>query len=468
MAVFTEQEIMASAMPNIDAILDNALYLESGSTMITPDTVAVTENSAVQAMVVRFGDIETLSEEYGCDYIDAMVAVAEANDVDPSYLAVAVDEAEVIENPWIVDELDHVVINPQSENSFAYQFCEAMIDEFIDSDGDEIFLEAIVDDYTAYNILYESISKDGSYITPAQKYKEMQQGLQQRSIEAKARKIAGLPPNYNADDAFKYGVTQRSDPRAEYAARQRRKAEGAKNQELYKTIGDQRKRISRLTKNLSNTQQALGTTMGMFGNERKNNGFLKDNNTRLQNDLNTTQKQLQLRTDAFNDLNKFTSKETNRANTAEMRERNQRLGRARAAERGVFGALKTKFTRKGKLAYRQGRDQLKAGGEWVKNNKLKTAGIVGAAAAGGLALAYKKHSDRQEMDKLAEIQNQMANAPKSWIAKKIASLRKLYANYMYKASVAKATGQAGIFTKIAHRILSVIDALMKKMQNLAG
>ena len=155
MAVFTEQEIMASAMPNIDAILDNALYLESGSTMITPDTVAVTENSAVQAMVVRFGDIETLSEEYGCDYIDAMVAVAEANDVDPSYLAVAVDEAEVIENPWIVDELDHVVINPQSENSFAYQFCEAMIDEFIDSDGDEIFLEAIVDDYTADAVLNE-------------------------------------------------------------------------------------------------------------------------------------------------------------------------------------------------------------------------------------------------------------------------------------------------------------------------
>ena len=72
------------------------------------------------------------------------------------------------------------------------------------------------------------------------------------------------------------------------------------------------------------------------------------------------------------------------------------------------------------------------------------------------------------MNKLAEIQRQMANAPKSWIAKKIASLRKLYQNYLYKANVAKATGQAGVFTKIAHKILSVIDALMRKMQNIAG
>ena len=155
MAVFTEQELMNTSV-NIGDILDKALYLESGSTMITPETVAVTENSAVQAMVVRFGDIEALSEEYGCDYIDAMVAVAEANEIDPSYLAVAVDEAEIIENPDLIGELDHVVINPQSENSFAYQFCESMIDAWIDSDGQEdAFLEAVVDDEVADQILNE-------------------------------------------------------------------------------------------------------------------------------------------------------------------------------------------------------------------------------------------------------------------------------------------------------------------------
>ena len=154
MAVFTEQEIMQSAVPDVNAILENALYLESGSTMITPQTVAVTENSAVQAMVVRFGDIAALAEEYGYNYIDAMVAVAEANEIDPNVLAVAVDEAEIIENPDLVGELDHVVINPQSENSFAYKFCEAMVDAWIESDGTEgAFLEAVVDDEVADQVL---------------------------------------------------------------------------------------------------------------------------------------------------------------------------------------------------------------------------------------------------------------------------------------------------------------------------
>jgi hypothetical protein len=54
------------------------------------------------------------------------------------------------------------------------------------------------------------------------------------------------------------------------------------------------------------------------------------------------------------------------------------------------------------------------------------------------------------------------------MAKKIASLRGLYSRYMQKAKLAKAAGQASVFQKVAHRILSVIDALMKKMQNLSN
>ena len=59
---------------------------------------------------------------------------------------------EIIQNPEIIGELANVVINPQSENSSAYQFCEAMVDCFVESDGDEVFLEAIVDDETGIQI----------------------------------------------------------------------------------------------------------------------------------------------------------------------------------------------------------------------------------------------------------------------------------------------------------------------------
>ena len=152
MAVFTEQELMQGSAPSVDAILENAAFIGAGSSIITPATVAVTENSSVQAMVVRFADIEALSEEYGCSYLDAMSAVVEANELDPNTFAVAVDEAEIIENPELMNELANVVINPQSENSFAYQFCEAMVDGFAETE-EEAFLEAMVDDEVADQVL---------------------------------------------------------------------------------------------------------------------------------------------------------------------------------------------------------------------------------------------------------------------------------------------------------------------------
>ena len=91
------------------------------------------------------------------------------------------------------------------------------------------------------------------------------------------------------------------------------------------------------------------------------------------------------------------------------------------------------------------------------NNKLFTAGAVGvgvAAVGGAIALGKK-------------ILGQADNKPKSWIGQKIASLRSIYQKWMEKAQ----KGGPGIGDKIkqaAAKLLSIIDALMKKMQNAAG
>lgn len=140
MAVFTEQEIMKDSS-KVESILENALYLSTP--IITPKTVAVTENSAVQAMVVRFKDIADLSEQYGYSYLDAMSAVVEANELDPNTFAVAVDEAEIIEHPELMNELANVVINPISDYDPEYQFCEACFNAWLES-GDESFLEEFI------------------------------------------------------------------------------------------------------------------------------------------------------------------------------------------------------------------------------------------------------------------------------------------------------------------------------------
>jgi len=118
-------------------ILSECVYIDN---FINPKTIPVVENSDLGAAVVRFSDIESISECYGCDYIDAMIAVAEQNDIDPEYLAVAVDEARIIEEPELVNELANVVINPISQYDPEYMFCEECFANYLET-GDESFLE---------------------------------------------------------------------------------------------------------------------------------------------------------------------------------------------------------------------------------------------------------------------------------------------------------------------------------------
>ena len=157
MAVYTEQDIQFS---NIDpfCLLDNAVYLESGSPIITSKTIPVVENSYVGAMLVRFSDVKSLSESYGISYLDAISAIANDNNIDSNHLAVAVDEETIIEDPEIIDELVNVVVNPISENSLAYIFCESMITSYEET-GDEDYLtflaEEEVPDNTRGNEIYK-------------------------------------------------------------------------------------------------------------------------------------------------------------------------------------------------------------------------------------------------------------------------------------------------------------------------
>lgn len=108
----------------------------------------------------------------------------------------------------------------------------------------------------------------------------------------------------------------------------------------------------------------------------------------------------------------------------------------------------------------------------TKKNIIKGAGA--AALIGGAFLAGRKHgSDAQqqqyqEMEYLKKLQAEAKNQPRTWLAKKISSLRNIYRGYLERAREAKDAGQAGIFKRIASAILGVIDGLMKRLQNLAN
>lgn len=141
--LFKESDLAINEAANI---LDKSTYLTEQESLTRVQTVPVVENSRLGVYVVDFSDIERLSEDYGCSYIEAMEAVAEANGIeDPDkHFAVAVDEAAMIEDASLGQELANAVIKPQSETSLAYQFCEACANAYLES-GDEQYLGAILE-----------------------------------------------------------------------------------------------------------------------------------------------------------------------------------------------------------------------------------------------------------------------------------------------------------------------------------
>ena len=154
--IFTQNEISQSLNNyNAESILESAHYVDIP--IISPNTIAVCEASItddVSVGVIRYSDIESLCEEYGLDYDEALSSIANTNNIDINALCIAVDESEVILDPSIVEDIPNVVINPISEDSLAYQYCEILLEAYIDS-GDEDYLEAIINE----NIITGFISR---------------------------------------------------------------------------------------------------------------------------------------------------------------------------------------------------------------------------------------------------------------------------------------------------------------------
>ena len=146
--IFTEEQVTNNFINNYNAesILESAHYVDIP--IISPNTIAVCEASItddVSVGVIRYSDIESLCEEYGLDYDEALSSIANTNNIDINALCIAVDESEVILDPSIVEDIPNVVINPISENSLAYQYCELMLEAYINS-GNERYLDAIINE----------------------------------------------------------------------------------------------------------------------------------------------------------------------------------------------------------------------------------------------------------------------------------------------------------------------------------
>ena len=124
-----------------ESSLNDSSFEEVESTVKIP-SIPVIENIDLGQYVVSFTDIDSLAEDYGCDYEDAVYAIAEENNLDPNSLAVSVEDWKLIETPELVDLVPNIVVKPISENNIVYQITEQCLNEY-EATGDEYYLTNI-------------------------------------------------------------------------------------------------------------------------------------------------------------------------------------------------------------------------------------------------------------------------------------------------------------------------------------
>lgn len=171
---------------------------------------------------------------------------------------------------------------------------------------------------------------------------------------------------------------------------------------------------------------------------------------------------------AYNSLVRVSKREEETAKRKEEKAKEEEAKRAAALEQGKKDAVKKKEKIE-ELTKQQQEERANRGifhsisKAWDRqSNTTKNVikGGVAAAAITGMGLGIKSHIDR-----LKRIKAEAANAPRTVLAKKIASLRGIYQNYLNRARMERSQHRAGIFKTIASKILGVIDFLLKKLQH---
>lgn len=146
-----ESQLLKPAKLDPMSMLAEATFLSEEESKVQPVTIPVREMSRLGEGVtmVRFADVERLAEDSQVSYVDAVAAIAEASEVDASKLTIAVDEADLIVDPSLLDEMTNIVVAPLSESSVAYQYVAECIDAWADmnaENADELLEAALVED----------------------------------------------------------------------------------------------------------------------------------------------------------------------------------------------------------------------------------------------------------------------------------------------------------------------------------
>ena len=486
--VFTEQDLNIGINP-FD-ILNEATYVD-GDALISPFTVSMVENSDIGGVVVRFSDVESISESYGCDYIDAMIAIAEENNVDPNYMAVVVDEADIIADPYIITELANVVVNPQSPYSLAYQFCEACLDCFLESGGDEDYLDIMINESNRVKQNFNGLSPESqkrimdaqddprTRFTPGDgKY----HGKYMHNIKGEAEGWKNFIRDAAANRRGRVAAEKRaSEANERYIASHRAAQKLRQNIKGYQTSANQigSALASEMNKNSEYQTSANKIGSALASEMNKNSEYQKhanqigsalasemNKNSEYQKHANQIGFALASETKKSSDYKDIIDKMA--AEGAEQQKKLDAVSHTLAQNSKKLQATKKELKKSKRNTVLAGLGGLAAGAaaKYAYDNrgtlKDKASGLIGKVSGrfGG--------AEQNIKTQMSTILQKAQGKPKSWIGQKIAALRNMYSQWLNRANAERDAGRASMFKRIAATIMNCIDTLMEKLQDFAG
>ena len=112
--VYTELDLYGNDI--LSYLMNEAVYIENN--ILNPITIPIIESN-YGYYLIKLKDLDEVCYNFNYDYNEALYEISNINDIDN--IVVMIDEAYIIENPYIVNHFDNYVVNETSENSIEYK-----------------------------------------------------------------------------------------------------------------------------------------------------------------------------------------------------------------------------------------------------------------------------------------------------------------------------------------------------------
>ena len=203
-----------------DSIFDESILLDESESITKLSAIPVLENNRLDCVVVNFSNLESITEDYDCDYEDAFCTIAEQNELDPNYLAVSVEDWKLIETPELANMVPNIVIKPISENNIVYQAVDYCINEYYET-NDEVYLDCLDE------ISDDFVKKSFDNYINSKKYKEALRKLEIRRKLSKKYGIYGSDRESRQEPLYP-GTNFEYMPFVQYRKKMRKKGDAQK------------------------------------------------------------------------------------------------------------------------------------------------------------------------------------------------------------------------------------------------